>query len=211
MMSATAATAQQSQLNIGGSADFYQVAPGAANNLVIDFLPAGGLAGTVRTTQFPEDQTGIFAGIAPNTMGVQTDLVFGTAGSPTPTNTPFTLLVLGGYTFTATAFGTGNVPGTPVSLDFLNNVTVASLQVFGTVTGNGFNGTFIGGYDTRFPGLTPAQVTSQIESNQVLSKSIAATFVVTPTSTVPEPSTYVLLATGIGALGMVARRRRTTV
>ncbi len=30
-----------------------------------------------------------------------------------------------------------------------------------------------------------------------------------PTQVVPEPSTYVLLATGMGALGMVARRRRT--
>jgi hypothetical protein len=30
----------------------------------------------------------------------------------------------------------------------------------------------------------------------------------TPSATVPEPSTYVLLATGLGTLGMIARRRR---
>ena len=42
-----------------------------------------------------------------------------------------------------------------------------------------------------------------------LARSFSAEFRLA--STVPEPSTYVLLATGIGALGVVARRRRATV
>ena len=58
------------------------------------------------------------------------------------------------------------------------------------------------------PTLTPTAFTF---STQLTGRPTPVTGAVTvaATSTVPEPSTYVLVASGLGAVGMVARRRRT--
>ena len=81
-VSATTASAQTSQLNIFGSARVFQQLPGAANNLIVDFLPpSGGGNGAVFTTITPGDQTGVFAFLAPLTAGVNTDFVFGTGAT----------------------------------------------------------------------------------------------------------------------------------
>jgi len=212
VVSATTASAQTSQLNIFGSARVFQQLPGAANNLIVDFLPPTlGGNGSVFTTINPADQTGVFSFLAPLTMGLNTDFVFGTGPTPPPTTLPTTILTIGGFTFTGTTFGSGNVPGTPVILTYdpTANTTSATVNVLGTVTGPGLvGGKFTGSYTTQFPGIDPVTLQAQIESGTVLSKSISATFIV---SSVPEPATVALMGTGLIALFGAVRRRRTEV
>jgi len=202
------ASAQLSQLNLVGSTKVYQVLPGAANNLVVDFLPLGGGNGVVQTSAFVGDQTGVFSFLPPGFPGHNIDFVFGTAVSPTPTSLPTPVLTIGGFTFTGTAFGTGNT-GTPVFLQYdpFTNTTNASLTLLGTVVGPGLGSPrgFTGSYTTQFPGITPAALINQIQNGTVLQKSISATFVL---SAVPEPATLALVGSGLLALVGVVRRRR---
>jgi hypothetical protein len=201
-------SAQLSQLNIVGSVRIFQQAPGAANNVIIDFRPNGTGVGTVRTCCFAGDQTGIFGFIPDGTTGTNLDFVFGPAGMPPVTPTPTPFLSLGGFTFTVTSFGPGNVPGTPIALVQDGTAVNASLTVNGFVTGPGLTGprNFSGSYTTQFPGTTIAQVINQVENNTGFSKTLSATFTV---SAIPEPTTVALMGTGLLAIVGVGLRRRT--
>ena len=195
----------QDKLNIVGTVDIFQAPAGPIGNVVIDFLPpAGGGTGTVNAFG---PQTGVFAIIPPLLPGTNIDFVFGPL--PGTTTPPVPILTIGGFTFTATGFGPGNVPGQPFSLTSSGGTVFATLNVVGTVTGPGIVGTqfFIGGYSTQFPNTTIADLIADIEAGTVIPSSISASF--ETVSAIPEPSTYALMATGlVGLLGAARLRRR---
>jgi hypothetical protein len=205
------AAQETGKLNIVGTIDIFQVPAGPTGNVVIDFVPPP--AGGVGTVNAFGPQTGLFSGIAPLTPGTNVDFVFGPMAVPAPTPVPSVILQIGGFTFTATAFGSGNVPGYPFNLTFdaaagTGGTTFATLSVSGTVTGPGITGfqNFTGGYSSQFPGITPEQLIAQIEAGTVVPSSASASFV---TSAIPEPATVALMATGLVAIMGVGLRRRT--
>jgi hypothetical protein len=154
----------------------------------------------------------VFAGIAGGTPGTQTDLVFnfGVGAPPAATVPPFTLLTLGGFTFTVNSFAVGNT-GTPVNLTQVGNAVFATITANGTVTGPGLTGptAFAGAYSTQFPGTTVAALTQLIDNGGTIQdKSFSATFTI---SAIPEPATVTLMGAGLVALLGVGYRRRTAV
>jgi hypothetical protein len=221
-LSATAAQAQTSKLNIVGTVNLYQLVAGSGGNLVIDFVPPlGGGVGAVYTPPGTTGNTGVFAPLPTSFVGTNIDFVFGTGGGANPTPTcpgadsancggGVAFLTLGGYTFYATSFGPGNT-GTPVTVAQVGNTVFALLSVDGYVTGPGLGGNapFTGGYSAQIPG-TIAGVINAIETNTgarggIGDVSVSATFTV---SSVPEPATMTLMATGFLALAGVGYARR---
>jgi hypothetical protein len=210
IMTATTAAAQNSVINFAGSANVRDETPGGGGSfLLIDFL-TGTVAGyptpgTATTTPVTD-----LAGVAVPSQVTVYDL---RASSTTFTGLPQLLLqTAGGWSFTLTGTDAGNAFG-PVSLFQAGPNVLGAFNVVGTVTNNllNYNGTFSGAFTTQFLNTTSAAVFAAIDAGGTQNASYSASLNLTPSSTVPEPSTYVLLATGIGALGMVARRRRTTV
>ncbi len=219
----TAASAQtaESRLNFSGSVNL-QNAPGSGGaNLLLDFLAGTSqdIAGTPtgNVIAVPTINGVFIPGITPGMQGTISDLMVGANGVVGLPVASF--LSIGGYTFNLT--GTQNSPGTrtfgPIALNAAGTMgSSATLAVTGTATGPGIAAnmqTFGGVFTAQFAGLTPDQVFNTINSGGLLSAvSVSAEFLVpapaTPGTVVPEPSTYALLATGIGALGLVARRRR---
>ena len=110
-------------------------------------------------------------------------------------STPFTLVNL--------ASGDPNAP--------INSI--AWFDVRGMVRGPGSTmaSPFIGRFEASFLGLSYQEVLFAAEANQLQGVDFSAQFTVA--STVPEPSTYALAATGlVGLLGVAgARRRRLAV
>ena len=211
MMSATAALAQN-VVNFEGSVNVRDETPGGGGSfLLIDFLTGAtagfGTAGTFTTVRETD-----LAGVSLGQTGSSMDLRASSTGF---TGLPMTNFVtVGGYTFTLTGSSLGNAFG-PVSLFPVGGNTIAAFDVMGTVMGGAFgtaSRTFGGTFTTQFNNVTPQQLVAQIDQGGTANASFSATLnIAGPTQVVPEPSTYLLLATGIGALGMVARRRRTTV
>jgi hypothetical protein len=207
-LAAQTAQAQNDKLNIVGTVNLYQLVPGPGGNLIIDFIPpAGAGSGAVFTPPGVTGNTGVFAAIPPVTPGVNIDFVFGPGAVPPTTTTPVPFLTMGGYTFTATSFGPGNVPGTPIMVTEAGGTVFATLSVNGFVNGPGLapNMPFTGGYSTQVPG-TIADIIAQIENDPagIGNVSISATF-----ATVPEPATVTLMATGLlTLLGVGYARRR---
>jgi hypothetical protein len=209
-LAASTAVAQD-KLNIVGTVNLYQQVPGPGGNLIIDFVPPpGGGIGTVYTPPGVTGNTGVFAPLPPTFPGTNIDFVFGPGMVPPTTTTPVVFLTMGGYTFTATGFGPGNYPGTPITVAPVGTTVFALLSVQGYVNGPGLaaNTPFIGGYSAQVPG-TLTSIVDAIENNPngIGNVSVSATF--TTVSAVPEPATVTLMATGIVALvGMGYTRRR---
>jgi len=204
-LAAPAAAQTQNVLNFTGSANVRDETPGGGGDfLLIDFLtnavPGFGTAGTVTT--IPDTD---LPGVGIGQVGTLTDLRASATGFTGAPISPF--LTIGGYTFTLTGSDQGNVFG-PVSLFPVGSNTLATFNVNGTVTGGAYGSTvnpFNGTFTTQFVNITPAALFNQINSGGTANASFSATLTV---AAIPEPSTYALLATGMGALGLVARRRR---
>lgn len=227
VLTATSASAQI--LNFGGSAVFRDQPGSGGANLFVDFLQAvapsteptqanttGGIVSAVPTTTFPGVVTSPIG-----TTGQIQDLIIGSGGvlgastgaGVSAGGLPIAnFLTIGGYTFSLTGSTTGGTFG-GITLTATEFGTAATFGVTGGVTGAGVtaNTMYNGVFTAQFVNQTPEQVFNTIASGGQQAASFSATFVATPGSVVPEPSTYVLLATGIGALGMVARRRRANV
>ena len=207
-MSASVAAAQ-ARLNFEGSARVSDQPGSGGENLLIDFLVAGTTAGTpTGTVMAIETISGEFTPeIAPGTEGVIQDLVVnesGVVGAPISN-----FLTIGGYTFSLTGADDGNTFG-PISLFGVGSNTIAAFGVFGNVTGPDFMDArnYQGVFTAQFAGQTPEDVFGAINSGGTLPVSFSAEFIVAEAQVVPEPSTYILLATGLGGLGLVGLRRR---
>jgi len=210
-VAATSSTADAQRINFIGSVNIQNAAN--PENLLLDFLAgpnqdvAGTATGTIEarpTIQAPFSNT-----ITPGTTGTITDLTISPMGVMNTPVSPF--VTIGGYSFSLNS--SVQAPTAPFNfgpirlVDDGNGGSFASFSIRGTVTGGVYGNTatpYNGIFSAQFSNLTAAQVFNTINSGGALTaRSFSAEF-----NVVPEPSTYALLATGIGALGVVARRRR---
>ena len=212
------AQAPANVLNVVGQAQVSSPGVGSGFPLFIDFLSGGayppsnvgpGVPGNV----FSGNATGAFSAVPGNTNGIIQDLTVSANGSSTTTNpggNAASFMTIGGYTFSLTGAPAGSTFG-PISLADQSGGAIASFAVDGMVSGPGFatGSMYEGIFTAQFVGETASQVFDQINNGGTPVVTFSANFAASPASTVPEPSTYALLATGIGALGVVARRRRT--
>lgn len=214
----TAAAQPSGTLNFGGSLRIT-----TAGGLFIQILNGGvvesgsiiantGTFGIGGALPVPTGTPGVHAGFAP-VPGAQ-------AISP--------LLTLGGYTFnlagifagvnpvgTCLTAGTECTPaGSAINLENIGGGnSSATISLFGTVTGSG-----AAAGTSNFEGILSAQFTSPYQDvvNTLVTTgefetTFSGSFTATP-AVIPEPSTYVLMGSGILALaGVSMRRRRTSV
>ncbi len=203
-------------LNVVGQAQISSPGAGSGFPLFIDFLSGAayppsttgiGVPGNV----FAGNTTGAFTSITPGANGVIQDLTISPNGTSTTTNPAgmqATFMTIGGYTFTLGSAPAGSTFG-PITLTDQNGSSTASFSTFGMVSGPGFSSpiTYQGIFSAQFVGMNSTQVFNSINNGGTPIVTFSANFGA-PVSTVPEPSTYALLATGVAAIGLVARRRR---
>ena len=217
-MSALSAGAQSSGfLNVVGQLQVSST-PGATTPLNIDFLsggafPPGTVGFGVPGNVFAGTSLGIFSALT-GTAGTMQDIaVLGGGTSTVTVPAGSTLLQIGGYTFNfgvAPASG-GTAQFGPIALEQTATGVDTRITLRSTVTGGACTPfcTYDGILTAQFAGSTVEGLITQINSG---TPSPVVTFSANfNAAVIPEPSTYVLLATGIGALGLVARRRRTNV
>lgn len=205
-----ASAVAQDRLNFEGAVDLRD-AP-VATNLFIDFLTNGETGGPgVGTIIATETISGEFAStISANDEGAIRDLTISPSGVVGAPVSPF--VTIGGFTFSLDNADDGNTFG-PISLFATGSSTIAAFSIDGTVMGGGFgsNRTFVGAFSAQIAGMTPEEVQATLERGDAIEAvSFSAEFIVNDVQVVPEPSTYLLLATGLGALGLVGLRRRAT-
>jgi hypothetical protein len=212
---AGAASAQTGLINVVGQAQLSSTAASAP--LFIDFLSGATFPPTQVGIGTPGDvfagnTTGIFAGVSGRgTMNDLTINATGTTISTVPAGQ--NLLTIGQFTFTLGPVlpgAGGNINFGPIVLEDRAGGAVADLNLQGRVSGGVCGNmlcTYTGIVTAQFAGQTAAQVFNTISNGQATPiVTFSGNF--TATQVIPEPSTYALLATGIGALGFVARRRR---
>lgn len=211
-------TASAQRLNFNGSADLRNNPGSGGSQLLIDFL--AGNPPVIRNTNVGTVNvvpTTTLMGVANGDQGVIQDLVVdnsGVVGSRAGDATPVSpFLTVSGYTFSldGSVAGSGSLNFGPIALYQIGNNTVASFAVNGTVTG-GALGTdsrnYRGVFTAQFADQTPAQVFNTVNSGgQLRAVAFSAEFKLAQ-STIPEPSTYALMGTGIAMLGLTLRRRR---
>ena len=208
-MVAPASAEAQARLNFEGSARFSSGPAGSA--LLIDYLSAGEVAGPPSGTVLAiETIDGEFVPeISVGTPGVIQDMQFDAGGV---VGTPIAdFLTIGGYTFSLEGMDAGGNFGPITLIPVTPTSTLLAYGVFGTVSGPDFMSprNYQGIFTAQFAGQSLAQVQSAIMSpNGTAAVSFSAEFIVAEAQVVPEPSTYILLATGLGALGLVGLRRR---
>lgn len=222
VVTASAAHAQgpfDNVLNVVGQAQISSAGAGNNQPLFIDFLSGAAFPPSTTGVGVPGNvfsgaTTGVFNSIAGGTNGVIQDLTVSANGTSTSTNpsSATSFMAIDGYTFTLTSAPAGSTFG-PITLQDAQGGAIASFSTFGVVTGSGFApGTMYQGiFTAQFVGQTAAQVFSSINSGGSPIVTFSANFgaPVGGMNTVPEPSTYALLATGLGALGFAMRRRRS--
>jgi hypothetical protein len=219
---ATTASAQTGFINMVGQLQVSST-PGETTPLNIDILsgmtfpptmPGFGTTGNV----FTGSATGIFAGLV-GTRGEMEDLQVtggGTGFETAPAGRLNQFLRIGAYTF---AFGPvspaagGTINFGPISLEDTQGGVDARIVVGNaTVTGGACmpfctaNGLLTAQFAQYAGAGGSARLFNDVNSGIIVGPvTFSANF---NAQVVPEPSTYALLATGIGALGFVARRRR---
>lgn len=205
LVATTSAAQAQAQLNFGGSALLKDVV-GNPSQLFVSFLDGAIMANETISGPF---MTTISAG----TTGDIENLIV--ADAPGVVGMPISNFVeIGGFTFTLT--------GAPAAVNFMPQPSIwfgpmalyqngtntsGSFGVTGIVTGGIYGATGVGYngiFTTQFINKKPFDVFNAINSGGTVDATFSATFEV-----VPEPSTYLMLATGLGALALVGLRRRS--
>lgn len=203
LVASTSSVQAQDHLNFTGTAQLSDV-EGNPSQLFINFLGANG--GSIFAT---ETIDGAFTStIVPGSVGTIQDLVVESGGVVGLPVDPF--IGIGGFSFTLTGAPNGNTFG-PISLFDIGSGTAGTFGFSGIVTGGAFGDTgrnYQGVFTAQFAGQSPEDVFNQVNSGGTLPVSFSANVIVSQ-SVVPEPSTYLLLATGLGALALVGLRRRS--
>lgn len=204
------AQAQTGTLDFSGGRVDLEDQPGSGGvNLLVDFLAGSPrVIGGPTPGQFVVDNAeGDFAAASFGDQGTISDLVVGPGGV---IGLPVANFInVSGFTFTLdnTQATEGQVVFGTIGVSQSGSSSFATFSFTGRVTGNGLtNNPFVGIITTQFANQTPTQVFQTINSGGRVRASFSGQLALTA---VPEPSTYALLASGIGALALVARRRRT--
>jgi len=219
MFGATAAQAQvvgtfnaAGSASYGGNASAVQINPGSPPNII-----------ALQTLD------GIFGALASNTLGTMQGVTVGT-GPMSIAN----FIQVGGYTFSLTSIAptsyssaqcaapaaAGQVCGNVGSGFNWSNVSngvgglnsSAAFNFMGVVTtptAQTYN--YTGIYTGQFVGRSYQQIIGSLAGGAAAPKVDSYSLNIQAVSSVPEPATVALMATGLVALGGIARRRRNTV
>jgi hypothetical protein len=199
-------------------------------NVFLDFLPSPGPANPINIS-VQGGNTGDFAVFNPSlpipgVFGTIQDLLAAPGASVIPA-----FVTVPGFTFNlefvapgtnplppcfdAPAIGQScTPPSTPFNLENISSGNAAdpisssvSFSVRGTVVGAGGVSAFFGSFTAQFPGVPYQELLAAlVPGGSTVDVSFSATFVA---SNIPEPSTYLLMATGLlGLVGASRLRRR---
>ena len=91
-----------------------------------------------------------------------------------------------------------------------NGTTSIAFSVSGVARDlSGTSGSWNGAFTTQLAGITPSTIQASLLGGGSLSSTYSGTFTITPgTQVVPEPTTMVLLGTGLAGVAANLRRRR---
>jgi hypothetical protein len=205
----TAVAQPTGTLNITGSLRLT-----TSGGLFIDILNGGLVRGETGST-------GSFASIMSGTTGTMLDFQPNVGSVDVPG-----ILTIGGFTFNlqqvfAGVFASASCSASPAApgqictpagtafnlVNLSANSSTASFRVGGTVMNGGGTSNFTGTFTTQFDNQNFQQASAAALSATGLQTAFSAQLTAT-SSVVPEPSSYLLMATGLVALGGVVVRRR---